>query len=304
MNDQFPSGSLNARMHGFLNINKPPGMTSRDVVNRVSRLVGRDVKCGHAGTLDPIATGVLVVCLGKATKLVPLIHEHLKSYRGRFLLGKQSDTDDIEGEIVDVNLPELTNDDMERQLPKFTGEIEQIPPAYSAIKIQGERAYKAARRGQQIEMPSRTVTISQLTLSHFSPKEFEIEVTCGTGTYLRSLGRDLARAVSTEAVMSSLVRTSIGPFCIDEAIELDSLDRHNIQHLLLSPLSGLPHLQQTLLNDDQCRRVRLGQKIEVGAADSYGDCLAAVDQSSRLVAIAEVSHSLLHPRIVFPPVDF
>ena len=287
-------------MDGILNLNKPAGLTSRDVVTQVSRLVGRSVKCGHAGTLDPLATGVLIVCLGKATKLVPLIHEHSKAYVGEFLLGKQSETDDVEGMVVEADLPELTADDIRQALPRFIGRIEQIPPAHSAIKIDGERAYKAARRGEDVQMPSRIVEISELELTGCELPCIELTVTCGTGTYIRALGRDIARALGTEAVMSSLVRTRIGPFLLADSIDLASLTRDNLNSQLLSPISGLPHLLQYQLDDDQARRLRFGQKLETGNICSNQQMIAAVDSHRSLVAIVECRNSQLVPKIVFP----
>ncbi len=292
-------------MLGILNINKPPDWTSRDVVNRVSRLVGRKVKCGHAGTLDPLATGVLLVCLGKATKLVPFIHEHSKSYEGTFLIGTKSATDDIEGEMETIAVPKDLNEKLiQSLLPQFTGEIEQVPPAYSAIKINGERAYKAARRGEDVEMPTRRVLVDRLELKKFDGATMLLSMTCGTGTYVRSIGRDIARKAGTEAVMSALVRTSIGPFAVDDAVSLDDLTKETIGEHLHSPLEALHHLPRYCATKKDAISLHFGQRIDFHSDQLTGDAdakaIAVTDSDNQLIAIVETEASRLAPQIVFP----
>lgn len=246
---------------GLLNINKPAGWTSRDVVNRVQRIV-RPAKVGHAGTLDPLATGVLLCCVGPATRLVTYIHQLPKSYRGTFLLGKSSPTEDIEGEITTVGVPpDLQAADVEAVLPDFLGEIEQIPPAYSAIKIKGERAYKAARRGDDVTMPSRRVHIHNLELINFDRSSFTLNVECGTGTYIRSLGRDIAKSLGTVAVMSELTRTSIGPFSLLDSINIDDLTPETVDQHLLAPRRALEHLTSQHVTDREAERFSNGLTI-------------------------------------------
>ena len=292
-------------MHGFLNVNKPSGWTSRDVVNRVTRIVGRNVKCGHAGTLDPIATGVLLVCLGKATKLVPLIHQHRKSYLGEFLFGKQSPTEDVEGDVTDVPIPDnLTTSQIEQVLPEFIGCIPQIPPAFSAIKIRGKRAYRIARQGQAVELAPRDVEIFELQLVGFQGDVVELNVTCGSGTYLRSLGRDIARRLGTESVMSKLTRTRIGPFELRDAVEIEDLNQESLPGHLQSPLTGIPQLPQIEIDERLAQRLRWGQRLNVPVEEGEGDLLAAVDGSQSLVAIVKVQGVHIAPEIVFPETQF
>lgn len=292
-------------MFGILNINKPQGMTSRAVVTKVSRIVGRKVKCGHAGTLDPLATGVLLVCIGKATKLVPLIHEHSKSYDGTFLLGKKSETDDIEGEVESVAVPdELDEESLRGLLPEFTGRITQVPPTHSAIWIDGKRAYDRARNGEEIEMPEREVQIDSLELKEFDRKAFALSMTCGTGTYVRSIGRDLARRAGTEAVMCQLIRTSIGPFSVDNAVELEDLSRENIERHISNPLGMLGHLPEYAVSPPQERTLRYGQRIELNC-DSQTQIqknqqIVITDGKQRMIAIAERRDAEIAPQIVFP----
>ncbi len=292
-------------MFGILNLNKPTDWTSRDVVNRVSRLVGRKVKCGHAGTLDPLATGVLLVCIGKATKLVPHIHEFPKSYDGSFLLGKTSETDDLEGTVEDVVIPDgLSEETIQKLLPEFLGEIQQIPPAYSAIWVNGERAYDVARRGDAVALPARTVTIDRLNLSRFDGQSMTLSMTCGTGTYVRSLGRDIARKAGTEAVMSSLTRTSIGPFALDDSIPVQELDQQSLQQGLQSPLILFEDFPKYAADADEIQLIRHGRKLPIRSEafreESDREKVIIIDQQGQLVAITENQKGLLAPQMVFP----
>jgi len=292
-------------MFGLLNLHKPAGCTSRDVVTRVSRLVGRSVKVGHAGTLDPLATGVLVVCVGPATRLVPLIHEHQKSYEAEFLLGRRSETDDTDGQVEAVPVPEeLSADRLRELLPEFTGAIQQVPPAYSAVKINGQRAYRAARQGQEFELTAREVQVSRLELNSFehSPLRFSLSIDCGTGTYIRSIGRDLARRLQTAAVMSKLVRTRVGPLHVNEAVDVDSLTRERLKDSLISPLVMLDHLQQQVLDADALKRLEFGQTVPVpshtGPYSTSGP-VVVIDETRQLRAIASLENDRLVPQTVF-----
>lgn len=289
-------------MFGLLNLNKPEGWTSRDVVNRVARLCGRKVKVGHAGTLDPLATGVLVVCVGGATRLVPLIHEHLKGYEAEFLLGAKSDSDDTEGEVTPVEIPaDLTAESIESLLPEFTGEIQQVPPIYSAVKVNGKRAYKAARHGESFELSPRTVTVSRLSLARFKPPQFTLSIECSTGTYIRSIGRDLARKLGTEAVMSKLTRTYVGTMTIENAIDPDELTRERLPGLLLSPLTMLTHLRSIPVSGEQAHRLQCGQSLpwpdDLQDAPE-GETVTITAPGGELFAIAEKVDGRIAPRIV------
>lgn len=297
-------------MFGILNLNKPSGWTSRDVVNRVGRLAGRKIKCGHAGTLDPLATGVLLVCVGKATRLVPYIHEFRKSYVGTFQLGQSSDTDDVEGELKPVPIPDSLDEiQLRRHLGEFVGEIEQVPPAYSAVKIRGERAYKAARRGEDVELAPRKVHVHELKLTHYDGQSFDLTMSCGTGTYVRSIGRDLAQRVGTAAVMSALVRTSIGPFFIQDALDLDTLNADNLAEHLQPALLALGSRDRYTASKDEIRKLTWGQRITATgptksntphAVDAHDtDSIVVVDEHHQLVALARRQATFLVPQQVF-----
>ena len=189
---------------GLLNLNKPAGMTSRDVVNIVQRL-SRPAKAGHAGTLDPLADGVLVVCVGSATRLIEYVQRMPKRYVGTFLLGRQSPTEDIEGEVTELpDAPVPTREQIEAAARRFVGRIEQRPPAFSALKIRGRPAYKLARQGKPVELAPRPVEIYRIEVKKYRYPELVLEIDCGGGTYVRSLGRDLAESLGTAAVMSAL----------------------------------------------------------------------------------------------------
>ena len=181
---------------GFLVLDKPSGMTSRRAVDRVKGLV-RPEKTGHCGTLDPLATGVLVVAVGKATRLVSSVHDQRKTYRATFLLGRRSDSDDTETEVeVYEETPVLDEPTIEAALREFLGPISQVPPAYSAVKVGGRRAYKLARAGQELDLKPRTVEIDSIQLLDWDSPRLELEIVCSGGTYIRSLGRDLGPTVS------------------------------------------------------------------------------------------------------------
>jgi tRNA pseudouridine55 synthase len=233
---------------GLLNLNKPSGMTSRDVVNVVQRLV-RPAKVGHAGTLDPLASGVLVLCLGSATRLIEYVQRMPKTYVGTFLLGRESDTEDIEGQVVELaDPPRPTFEQLITAAAKFAGEILQRPPAFSALKVAGKRAYALARQGKPVDLKPRPITVHRLEIKSYRYPELVLEIECGSGTYVRSLGRDLAESLGTAAVMSALNRTAIGSFRLEDAIDpafltVESLPSHCLP--LLRAVDNLPRLNLT-----------------------------------------------------------
>jgi tRNA pseudouridine55 synthase len=248
-------------LSGILNLNKPAGMTSREAVDVVERLVRPD-KVGHAGTLDPLATGVLVVCVGSATRLIEYVQRMPKSYVGTFLLGRQSTTEDIEGqdvELADPPLPAL--EDVQLAANKFEGQIMQRPPAYSALKINGRRAYKMARKGEEVKLQARPISIHRIAVRSYEYPQLVLEVDCGSGTYIRSLGRDLAESLGTAAVMSALVRTAIGKFDLKKSLEPVELTKENISGRLLPMINAVDYLPQLELSAEEIRRVHRGQSI-------------------------------------------
>jgi len=281
---------------GVISINKPLGKTSADVVNRVAWLLRKNTrqkrfKAGHCGTLDPLATGVLLVCVGTATRLVSLIQEHSKRYRGRFALGLVTDTDDLEGRVLrDVPPPtgSIRQADLEALLPEFRGEIQQVPPRFSAVHVDGQRAYELARKGREIEIAPRDVVINRMDVTAFDLPHFELDIECGSGTYIRSIGRDLGAKLGCGATMIELARTAIGPFTIDAAQSLDELTIDNVTAAVQSPLLVLPHLPQYSLSEQEIYDIRRGRFVTrtLPLPESASDvCL--LDATGELAAIAK-----------------
>jgi tRNA pseudouridine55 synthase len=272
-------------MFGLLNICKPAGPTSRDVVNRVQRLV-RPVKVGHAGTLDPLATGVLVVCLGPATRLVAYVQQMPKRYRGAFLLGRHSPTEDVDGEITlleDPPIPTLT--ELQAAARRLTGSIWQRPPAYSALKVAGRRAYQLARAGHDVELEPRAVTIHRLEILRYDYPDLELDIECSSGTYVRSLGRDLAQLVGTAAVMSALERQAVGPFTVAQSIPFAELSAASIDAALLDPALAVAGLPRRALSAAELFCVQRGQALPPEPLDPP-EC-AAFSPDGSLAAVLE-----------------
>lgn len=269
--------------NGLLNLHKPSGVTSRRVVDQVDRLV-RPAKAGHAGTLDPLASGVLVVGVGQGTRLIEYVQRLPKQYTGTFLLGRSSDTEDIEGQVRELdNPPQPELDEIIAATATLTGEILQRPPAYSALKVQGRRAYALARAGEEVQLTARPVTIHHLHVARYEYPELVLEIECSSGTYVRSLGRDLAEKLGTAAVMSALVRTAIGSFRLNEAVATEALTPANLSQHLLALSRGAECLPKVVVSPADIQRLARGQFI--GVAEPVGTELAALDASGRLVAI-------------------
>lgn len=301
--------TYNIGMFGILNVNKPSGCTSRDVVNQIQRLLrgmgyGRKFKLGHAGTLDPLADGVLVVCLGPATKLITYVQQMPKRYEATFLLGRRSDSFDTETEIELLeDTPRPTLAELEQQLPKFLGPIEQVPPTYSAVKIGGQRAYDLARQGVDVEVKPRTVEIYKLKIADYDFPELRMSIECGSGTYVRSLGRDLAATCGSDAVMSALTRTAIGSFELADAVSADKLTEETLGEQLRPARMGVAALPQVTLAEVDLDHVRHGRRIRPPNESLPVGDVAAVDDSGELVAVMLNHAGWLSPKNVFLAVD-
>jgi len=247
---------------GVLNVDKPVGMTSHDVVARVRRVVGQR-RVGHAGTLDPLATGVLVVCLGKATRLVEYLVEGLKVYRGTIRLGQVTETDDTEGaviqehETVGVSLSQI-----EIELAKFRGEIDQVPPIYSALKRDGRALYEYARKGVALDIPSRTVIVHRLEVVAFESPYLVVDVACAKGTYIRSLARDIGQALGCGGHLAQLQRTAVGPFTLDDAVPLNVLEAEGYDgHLIRMAQAMATQMPRVRISDKLAQIVGHGQSV-------------------------------------------
>ncbi len=213
--------------NGLLPVHKDVGMTSHDVVYKLRRITGAK-KLGHTGTLDPMASGLLMICIGRATKLTQFLTEWDKSYRAEITLGATSDTLDAEGEITPaVDVPTMTEADLKTLLKRFAGRITQKVPAYSAVKVDGRELYKYARRGQEVETPSREIEIRSMELHSFDSPLFSVSVHCSKGTYIRVLADDIGREIGCGGYLSALQRLSVGPFDISKALTLAEVDKRH-----------------------------------------------------------------------------
>ena len=210
-------------MNGFLVVDKPAGMTSRDVVNRAQFWFPRRTKIGHTGTLDPLATGVLVLCVGAATKLADRVQAMPKQYETRIRLGATSNTDDADGVIAEstaTSIPTLAS--VEAALPAFVGNIQQLPPQFSALKVQGQRAYDLARRGTEVALPARPVRVDSIVMQRYEWPWVDLMIDCGKGTYIRSIARDLGAVLGVGGLVQTLRRTRVGPVAAEGGIKLDA----------------------------------------------------------------------------------
>ncbi len=275
-------------------------MTSHDVVATVRRIAGRGVKVGHAGTLDPFATGVLVVCMGQACRLADYVQAQHKCYRAVVVLGATSATDDPEGPIAPTSgARPPAEDEIRAALLRLTGSIEQVPPAHSAIHIDGRRAYKLARAGKPVQPAARTVEVRRIDLLKYEYPRLEIEVQCGGGTYIRAIARDIGRITGAGGYCSELTRTRIGLFTLDTAVELAKLD---IARDLIPPLMALPDMPKFPFSPDEITAIMLGKPIPMPKGQSSASEAALVDSGGRLIAIARPSADgkSLRPIKVFP----
>ena len=295
-----------AEASGILNVNKPEGWTSHDVVARVRRLT-RQRRVGHAGTLDPFATGVLLVCLGQATRVSEYLMAARKLYRARVRFGAATDTYDATGRVTlqTEHIPE-SREAIEEILPRFTGRILQTPPAYSALKLEGEPAYRRARRGEAVEQAPRPVEIYALRLCSWAPPDLEIEVLCGKGTYIRSLAHDLGRAAGSAAHLVALERRAVGAFTLDDAVslpELESRVEEGRWRDLLYPLDeALLHYPALVVSADDVSRLLNGQPI-AAATVVAGVLHRAYGPDGAFIALVEgdTSAGIWRPHKVFIP---
>jgi tRNA pseudouridine55 synthase len=244
----------------IINLNKPRGISSQQAVTRVKRLLGAG-KAGHAGTLDPLATGVLVVCLNEATKIARFLSDLDKKYTVRLKLGERTDTYDSTGEVVEQrDYSKISEADIRRILPAFQGHIQQTPPMYSAIKIHGQTLYKLARKGITLDVPARAVTIKSIDVISFDPPYLDLGVSCSKGTYIRSLCDDIGNALGAGAHMTALERTMVGIFSVEEAVSFEDLTAPET-FAFFSMDEVVPHLREFTLDPESYRKARNGVPV-------------------------------------------
>lgn len=275
---------------GLILLNKPTGVTSFQALRPVKKLVPKGTKVGHTGTLDQFATGVLPILVGKATRLVRIFSEFDKSYRGTIRFGEETETLDTESEVRRVGEPPDRRT-LEEAIHSFVGPIEQVPPAYSAVHIDGERAYRRVRRGEVVQVPARKVTIYSLELLSYEPPDAVVTARCSKGTYIRALARDIAESCGTGAYLRALSRTGVGPYTLSETV--DHVDEGSF-HTLESIVDRLPNISSVSISETLAKRISHGAKLRNLVSWEGGTPYIALrTEAGALVAIADESFNYI-----------
>ncbi|MGO8761109.1 MAG: tRNA pseudouridine(55) synthase TruB [Desulfobaccales bacterium] len=286
---------------GILLLDKPEGVTSFEVVRRARRALGIR-KIGHLGTLDPMATGLLPLCLGEATKLVPYLMPEPKVYRGRVRLGIATDTQDATGAVVARCETMPTPEQVYQAAAALVGEVTQVPPMYSALHCQGERAYRRARRGEAVDLPPRTVTVYELTVDEVAIPSFTMTVRCSQGTYIRTLAKDLGEALGCGAHLAALRRLAVGALRVEAALalaELAELSREELGRRIIPLAQCLPGMRPVEIGPEEARQLRQGQLLERPANGFQDGEQVRVLSEATLVAVAQV-RSLTDQAVLAP----
>ena len=279
-------------MFGFLNVYKPKGITSHDVVSALRRIT-KVKQIGHTGTLDPFAEGVLPICIGKATRLIEYLDDD-KAYTGTIQLGSSTTTYDLEGEEVNFSDKKVTFHEIEAALDKFRGEIEQLPPIYSAIKVNGKKLYEYAREGKEVKIEPRGVNISNLQILNFYPetRQLELHIECSKGTYIRSIANDLGEELGTYGHLVKLVRVKAGMFEVNNAVSLEHIQtKEDVEKLLIAPLTKLNYMTYEL-NKNELVKVSNGTAI-MPSKELPENSLILLTSQERLIAAAKMTKGLL-----------
>mgnify|MGYP001030439150 FL=1 len=279
-------------MFGFLNVYKPKGITSHDVVSALRRIT-KVKQIGHTGTLDPFAEGVLPICIGKATRLIEYLDDD-KAYTGTIQLGSSTTTYDLEGEEVNFSDKKVTLNEIEAALDKFRGEIEQLPPIYSAIKVNGKKLYEYAREGKEVKIEPRGVNISNLQILNFYPetRQLELHIECSKGTYIRSIANDLGEELGTYGHLVKLVRVKAGMFEVNNAVSLEHIQtKEDVEKLLIAPLTKLNYMTYEL-NKNELVKVSNGTAI-MPSKELPENSLILLTSQERLIAAAKMTKGLL-----------
>lgn len=300
--------SVNSDLFGVLNLSKPAGMTSRDLVNRIQKLV-RPAKTGHAGTLDPMATGVLLVCVGPATRLVTMLQEQPKTYVAEFTLGQTSDTDDSTGVVqMQPVVQPPTLDSIVECLRTMTGVISQVPPDYSAVHVDGQRAYALARSGQEVVLRAKEIEVHSIEILHYQWPILQLEIRCGSGTYVRSIARDLGQQLGCGGLMSALERTRIGTFAVTESLDVNKLSERNLNDHLCPAIRIVDALPKRDCSPEDVRNIQCGRRLvcddslrqRLSSQGSGTQVALTRCQETELLALAELTDDgMLQPKIVF-----
>jgi len=294
--------------NGIIVLNKPRGMTSHDCVAKIRRLAGTK-RVGHTGTLDPEVIGVLPICIGQATRVAEYVLDFEKEYTAEIVLGKSTTTQDQVGEVIeDQPLKKApSKEELLTILQTFIGKIQQIPPMYSAVKVNGKRLHQLAREGKEVERKPREVEIYQIELLDYQPNKdypsFSIKVRCSKGTYIRTLGVDIGAALGYPAHMNSLIRSKSGPYHLDQAISFEELEQwteEDWEHRLLPLDSALILLPQLILSDDLILRIKYGQSLHVHDNLVTDTLYRIYDQNHQFIALyTAINEHTIKPRKVF-----
>jgi tRNA pseudouridine55 synthase len=292
-------------LNGLLTLDKPAGITSREAVDRIARFFPRSTRIGHTGTLDPLATGVLVLCIGSATRFTEYVQAMAKTYRTTLVLGARSDTDDAEGPIVPVagaTAPARAR--VAGATQSFVGDIDQVPPAFSAAKLGGRRAYALARQGREVVLQPRRVHIAAIDILDYGFPRLTLEIQCGKGTYIRSLARDLGAQLGCGAYVEALRRTRVGPFTTDNALSME-MDAAAIRGHMQPAATAVSELPRVTVPTDEVSALRNGRSISAigtGVGDNVepGAAIAVFDLEGALVAVAKIDrkNKMLKPEKV------
>jgi tRNA pseudouridine55 synthase len=291
--------SNRAIVDGWVALDKPVGLTSTQAVSRLKRIYNAQ-KAGHAGTLDPLASGILPVAFGEATKTVPFVQDGEKAYRFTVRWGVETNTDDSDGRMTRDSADRPARAAIEALLPQFTGEILQTPPQFSAIKIAGERAYDIAREGEQVELKPRAVRVHSLTLIEASLDDATFVMECGKGAYVRALARDLGRVLGCFGHVTALRRTRVGPFIEEDAYTLDEIENQNMAaEALLSVEAGLSELPCVVVDRDTAARLRRGGSVILRGRDAPHEGVVYAACGGVPIAFGEIVQGALAPARVF-----
>jgi tRNA pseudouridine55 synthase len=295
---------------GWVVLDKPVGMGSTEAVSKVKWLFQAD-KAGHAGTLDPLASGMLPIALGEATKTVPYVMDGAKVYRFTIAWGEERSTDDLEGQVTRTSGHRPAEPEIRALMPKYTGVIMQTPPQFSAIKVEGARAYDLAREGEAVDIPPREVEIGRFDLVSHEAGRTVFEIECGKGTYVRSLARDMGRDLGSFGHIAELRRVEVEPFTVDDLVTVDELEAAlgpedsaerfaALDRLLVDTAAALECLPQVAVTDDAASRIRLGNAVIVRGRDAPVEAEeACATARGRLVAIGAIEAGMFRPKRVF-----
>lgn len=303
------------KIDGWVNLNKPVGMTSTQALAAVKRVL-QPQKAGHAGTLDPLASGILPIALGEATKTVPYVQDSIKTYNFEVTWGEQRTTDDAEGSAIKTSDSRPDRAAIEALLPAFHGEIQQTPPQFSAIKVDGARAYDLARDGEEFELKTRIVFIESLEITDHSPEKTAFRCVCGKGTYVRAIARDLGEKLGCFGYISRLERAAVGPFTLENAISLDIFqnpdDKPTPEQVLLPLQTALDDIPVLALREQEATRLKNGNVLTflskpdldrmTDAGIEWGNSnivTALATYGKKAIAIVEIEGPALHPIRIF-----